>query len=257
MRFAAGKRARSESQRGGFALRVKRRGQIAHHRRAFCAPRGHVLAHPLHAHGLADGLRRAAPRRRRYPQIRDARTSRRLPPRRRAPCRAGTRSNSAKPFCKCVRFLSAGPNRGDAVQVDIGDGAARAHRGVRLERKFVTRFHFFRGAGQRSVHVSALQRFLAGFQGTERMCVYKSFCSGKRLLGRGPGDAQAPSRPESRPTHFRRPRRQNFPSRRSSRIPEWPWLRIRPRLRTSRPHPTGRITRPCSIPGTRTSVTYL
>ena len=38
-------------------VKIDRGGQIAHHRRAFGAPRRHVFAHPLHAHGFADGLR--------------------------------------------------------------------------------------------------------------------------------------------------------------------------------------------------------
>ena len=143
--LGAGEDARRHLDRGHSALRVERRRQVDDRRRPFAAPRRHIRARPLHAHGLAHRLRKQRGIRGHVFVAGAAIGAGGLHPYD-VHLLGRDAQHLRQPSLQRVRFLRARPNRGHAVRVKIHHRAPRPHGGVRLERPLVAGLHFLCGA---------------------------------------------------------------------------------------------------------------
>ena len=228
-----------------------RAAQLEELRRALRVPAELVLARPLHAHRPADGLREQRGVGRGVVVRRSCRSSRSRRGRSRAPCRAAGRAARANVSRKrCVR-LRRGPDRA-AVGAHVGDRARRADRAVRSasarsrsrasvcgavgRRVERGRRRPWRRSSRRATNgPSRTQSTSAGVAGQRR--ALRSTAPSERARGAHGGPLVVARRRRGNPRCAPRARREC----------------ARPTIRRPRssvaPTAGGRITRPCSMPG--------
>ena len=96
-------------------------------------------------------------------------------------------------------LLRARPDGGDPSRLEIGNGAARTHRGVRLKGPFVARFHFLRGGREDGGSVSLIRHYARGLGSGGAHVAVQIFAFGKGLHGRAPANLERFRGADSRP----------------------------------------------------------